>query len=149
MRCSCLRIAKLCEIFASLHYKNFRYFLCGQGISLIGTWMQRTAQIWLVYSITDSPFLVGMVGVCQFTPMLLFTLFAGVIVDRVESKRNLLLLTQFLFMVQALALTLLTFFNAVTYQHTFLLSAAFGIVQTFDMPARQAFFLIWLVNKTL
>lgn len=102
--------------------------------------MQRTAQIWLVYSITDSPFLVGMVGVCQFTPMLLFTLFAGVIVDRVTSKRNLLLLTQFLFMLQALVLTLLTFFNLVTYQHIFLLSAVFGIVQTFDMPARQAFF---------
>jgi predicted MFS family arabinose efflux permease len=102
--------------------------------------MQRTAQIWLVYSITDSPFLVGMVGVCQFTPMLLFTLFAGVIVDRVASKRNLLLITQLLFMLQALALTLLTFFDLVTYQHIFLLSALFGIVQTFDMPTRQAFF---------
>ena len=133
-------INKLREIFSSLRYKNFRYFLCGQCISLIGTWMQRTAQIWLVYSITDSPFLVGMVGVCQFTPMLLFTLFAGVIVDRVASKRNLLLITQLLFMLQALALTLLTFFDLVTYQHIFLLSALFGIIQTFDMPTRQAFF---------
>lgn len=140
MWCFCLLRAKLDEIFSSLHYKNFRYFLCGQCISLIGTWMQRTAQIWLVYSITDSPFLVGMVGVCQFTPMLLFTLFAGVIVDRVASKRNLLLLTQFLFMLQALALTLLTFLDLVTYQHIFLLSAIFGIIQTLDMPARQSFF---------
>jgi hypothetical protein len=64
--------------FISLKHKNFRYFWIGQGISLTGTWMQRTAQLWLVYTITKSPFLVGLLGVCQFMPMLLYIICRGV-----------------------------------------------------------------------
>ncbi len=131
--------------FSSLKYKNFRYFWFGQCISLMGTWMQRTAQVWLVYTITKSPFLVGLLGVCQFTPMLLFTLFAGVFVDRFP-KRKILLLTQFLFMLQAVVLTLLTYSGVIRYWHILVLSAFFGLTQTLDMPARQSFF-IELVGK--
>jgi len=126
--------------FASLQIKNFRYFWCGQCISLIGTWMQRTAQVWLVYSLTDSPFLVGLIGVCQFTPMLLFTLFAGAIVDHFPSKKIIIVWTQFFFMVQSLIFTLLTYFGVIQYWHVFILSAIFGMLQTFDTPARQSFF---------
>jgi MFS family permease len=130
----------LCSAFASLQIKNFRYFWCGQCVSLVGTWMQRTAQVWLVYTLTDSPLMVGLIGVCQFLPMLLFTLFAGVIVDHYPSKKIIVVWTQFLFMLQALAFTLLTYFDLIQYWHVFILSATFGILQTFDMPARQSFF---------
>ena len=125
--------------FRSLKYKNFRYFWIGQCVSLTGTWMQRTAQVWLVYSLTNSPFLVGILGVCQFMPMLLFSLFAGVIVDRFP-KKHILLVTQSLFMLQALIMTFLTFTGKIQYWHVFILSAFYGITQTIDMPARQSFF---------
>jgi len=100
--------------------------------------MQRTAQYWLVYTLTKSPLLVGLLGVCQFLPMLLFSLFAGVIVDRFPKKR-LLQITQTLFLLQAAALTVLTFTGQIQYWHILLLSAVYGITQTIDMPARQSF----------
>ena len=125
--------------FRSLKYKNFRYFWIGQCISQIGTWMQRTAQVWLVYSLTNSPFLVGILGVCQFMPMMLFSLFAGVIVDRFP-KKHILLVTQSLFMLQALIMTFLTFTGIVQYWHVFILSAFYGITKTIDTPARHSFF---------
>jgi len=111
----------------------------GQCVSQIGTWMQRTAQVWLVYSLTNSPFLVGILGVCQFMPMMLFSLFAGVIVDRFPKKR-ILLMTQSLFMLQALVMTLLTFTGEIRYWHVFILSAFYGITKTIDTPARHSFF---------
>lgn len=126
------------SIFASLQFRNFRYFWIGQCISLLGTWMQRTALVWLAYTLTGSPFCVGLIGVCRFTPLLLFTLFSGVIIER-TNKRHLLCLTQILLMLQALALGFLSFTHTITYFHILLLSCYGGIVQTFDMPARQAF----------
>jgi MFS family permease len=134
--------------FASLKYKDFRYFWFGQCISLTGTWIQRTAQIWLVYTLTKSPLLVGLLGVCQFLPMLLFSLFAGVFVDRFP-KKKILLATQTIFMLQAFTLTGLTYFNVVQYWHVFILSALFGLTQTLDMPARQAFFIEMVGKKDL
>jgi MFS family permease len=128
------------KVFSSLKHKEFRYFWFGQCISLIGTWMQRTAQIWLVYTMTNSPFMVGMVGVCQFTPILLFTLFAGAVVDRFP-KRNILLMTQSALMIQAIVLALLAYFGILQYWHILLLSIFLGLTQTFDMPARQSFFI--------
>lgn len=140
------RINSVLQItFASLKHKNFRYFWMGQCISLMGTWMQRTAQVWLVYSVTNSPLLVGLVGVCQFMPMLLFTLITGALVDRFP-KRKILLLTQSCFMLQAVILTLLTFSGAIRYWHILILSVLLGLTQTLDMPARQSFF-IELVGK--
>ncbi len=131
--------------FSSLQYQNFRYFWIGQCVSLTGTWMQRTAQVWIVYTLTKSPLLVGLLGVCQFLPMLFFALFAGVFVDRFP-KKKILLLTQTAFMAQALIMTALTFSGVIQYWHVFILSAVFGLTQTVDMPARQAFF-IELVGK--
>ncbi|HBF38696.1 MAG TPA: MFS transporter [Firmicutes bacterium] len=138
----------LSTTFSSLKYKNFRYFWIGQCVSLTGTWMQRTAQVWLVYTLTKSPLLVGILGVCQFLPMMLFTLFAGVFVDRFP-KKKILLLTQALFMLQAFALTALTYFHIVQYWHVLILSAIFGLTQTLDMPARQSFFIEMVGRKDL
>jgi MFS family permease len=84
--------------------------------------------------------MVGLVGVCQFLPMLLFSLFAGVIVDRF-SKKKLLIFTQILFMLQAIAMTLLTLTGLIQYWHILILSFIFGLTQTLDMPARQSFFI--------
>src|SRR5690242_20276505 len=97
---------KMANSFSALKHQNFRYFWIGQCISLIGTWVQRTAQLWLVYSITKSPFLLGILGVFQFGPMLLFSLFAGTLVDRF-SKKKMLILTQTILMMQAFILAFL------------------------------------------
>jgi MFS family permease len=83
----------LMRAFAALKHRNFRIFWTGQLISLIGTWMQNLAQGWLVLTLTNSPFLLGLVSAVQFTPMLLFSLFAGVVADRLP-KRKILILTQ-------------------------------------------------------
>ncbi len=126
--------------FRALQYRNFRLFWFGQCISLTGTWMQRTAQTWLVYTVTKSPMLVGIVGVCQFMPMLLFSLFAGVLVDRF-SKKKILIFTQLVFLLQSVLMTLLTFTGQIQYWHILVLSTLFGFTQTLDMPARQSFFI--------
>ena len=127
-------------MFRALQYRNFRLFWFGQCISLTGTWMQRTAQTWLVYTVTKSPMLVGIVGVCQFMPMLLFSIFAGVLVDRF-SKKKILILTQLIFMLQAVLMTLITYTGQIQYWHILVLSTLFGFTQTLDMPARQSFFI--------
>jgi len=136
---------RLKDTFSALRHRNFRYFWCGQCISLMGTWMQRTAQAWLVYQLTNSPFLLGILGVFQFGPVLLFSLFAGVYVDRFP-KKKILLFTQSLFTVQALLLTILVWTGTVQYWHILILAAVFGFGQSIDMPARQSFF-IELVGK--
>lgn len=126
--------------FRSLQYKNFRLFWFGQCISLTGTWMQRAAQTWLVYTVTNSPMKVGIVGICQFMPMMLFSLFAGVFVDRF-SKKKILIFTQLVFMLQAVIMTLLTYTGQIQYWHILVLSTLFGLTQTLDMPGRQSFFI--------
>lgn len=101
--------------------------------------MQRTAEIWLVYTLTKSPFLVGLFGVCQFAPMLLLSLFVGVLIDRLP-KKKLLLFTEVLFMAQAAVMTVLTYTHQIRYWHLLALAVVFGIAQTIDLPTRQAFF---------
>lgn len=133
------------KVFSSLRHRNFRYFYVGQCISLMGTWMQRTAQVWLVYSMTKSPLLLSLLGVCQFGPMLLLSLFAGVFVDRFP-KRKILIFTQSVFMIQALVLALLVLTGYVKYWEILALATIFGLIQTLDMPARQSFF-VEMVGK--
>jgi len=111
----------------------------------MGTWMQRTALVWLVYTTTNSPFLVGLVGVAQFLPMLLFTLFAGAVVDRFP-KRKILIVTQSLLMIQAFALSALAATGTAQYWQMLLLCSFLGITTTIDMPARLSFF-VELVGK--
>jgi MFS family permease len=124
--------------FHALKNRNFRYFWIGQCISLIGTFMQRAAQYWLVYTITDSPLLLGILGVCQFLPIFLLSLFAGPVIDRMQ-RRQVVIITQLSFMFQAVAITVLTFTGLIQYWHILILSSMYGITQAFDMPARQTF----------
>lgn len=136
---------KLLLKFPALKHKNFRYFLEGQCISLIGTWMQRAAQQWIIYQMTKSPFILGLVGVFQFTPMLLFSLFAGVFADRFP-KKKLLMVTQTIQMIQALFLAVLLWTGYIEYWHILIMAGILGLAHTFDMPTRQSFF-IELVGK--
>src|SRR3989442_1897187 len=122
----------------ALSHRNFRLFLFGQGISLIGTWMQSVALGWLVLEITNSPFAVGLTQAFRSLGVLLFTLYAGVIVDRVD-KRRLIVWTQALQMLEALALAALVWTGRVTTSQVLVLALLFGIVNAFDIPARQAF----------
>ena len=121
-----------------LKYRNFRLFVFGQGISLIGTWMQQVAMIWLVYRLTNSPFLLGLVGFCSQIPSFFLAPLAGVFTDRWNLHRTIIA-TQSLAMLQAVILVVLTLTGVVTVGHILLLCVFMGLVNAFDMPARQAF----------
>ncbi len=122
----------------AMRHRNFRLFFAGQLISVIGTWMQSTAQQWLVYRITGSQTSLGMVAFVNFLPVLLFSLFMGVVVDRAP-RRRLLLLTQSWFLLLATVLATLTALGVVQYWHLLLLAGLLGIGNALDMPTRQAF----------
>lgn len=136
---------RLANNFPALTHQNFKYFWAGQCLSLLGTWMQRTAQQWLVYDMTRSPLLLGLLGVAQFGPVLLFSLFAGVFVDRFP-KKKILLVTQTILMLQAIIFALLVMTGYVRYWQILILAAVMGFANTLDMPARQSF-IIELVGK--
>src|SRR5881396_128754 len=131
--------------FGALSHRNFRLFFLGQGVSLIGTWMQNVAQGWLVLELTNSPFYVGLVSALGSLGVLLLTLYAGVIVDR-TNKHRLVILTQSLSMLSAFALTWLVWTRAVAVWQVAALAAFLGVVNAFDIPARQAF-IVDLVGK--
>ena len=127
-------------------HRDFRLFWCGQGVSLIGTWMQSVAQSWLVLELTNSPFLLGLVGTLQFAPVLFLSFFAGALADR-RPKRRLLILTQSVMCAQALALAALIWRGHVQYWHVAVMAAVYGLANTVDMPTRQAF-IAEVVGKT-
>jgi len=131
--------------FPALQYRDFRLFWFGQIISLSGTWMQSVAQGWLVYSLTKSPFYLGMVAAAGSLPILLFTLFGGIAADRFR-KRNLLLMTQALSIIPAIFLGILIDINLIAVWQVAALAAFLGIVNAFDVPARQSF-IIEMVGK--
>ncbi len=121
----------------SLRHRDFRYFWIGLLISVSGTWMQTTAQGWLVWQITGQPIYLGLVGACGTVPMLVLTLPAGVIADR-YSKHRIVVVTQTLAMAQAFVLAALVHTGAVRVWHVMILAGLLGIVNAFDMPTRQA-----------
>ena len=122
----------------ALRHRNFRLFFGGQSISLIGTWMTRIATAWLVYRLTGSALLLGTVSFAGQIPTFLFAPFAGVWVDRLN-RRQVLVWTQALSMVQSLALAALTLSGHITIPWILVLSVTQGIINAFDMPGRQAF----------
>ncbi len=122
----------------ALRHRNFRLFFGGQSISLIGTWMTRIATSWLVYRLTGSALLLGTVSFCGQIPTFLVAPFAGVWVDRLD-RRQVLVWTQTLSMVQSLALAALTFSHHITIHWILALSVMQGIINAFDMPGRQSF----------
>lgn len=124
--------------FASLAIYNYRIFWLGQLVSMSGTWMQTTAQAWLVLKITNSPVALGTVTMLQFLPITLLTLFGGVLADRLP-KRAVLVGTQSLAAIQATVLTVLVLTNTVQLWHVYVLALLLGIINAFDNPTRQAF----------
>ncbi|ANM31570.1 hypothetical protein ABI59_21395 [Acidobacteria bacterium Mor1] len=123
--------------FRALRHRNFRLLWLGQGASLMGSWMQSTAQGWLVLRLTDSPFMLGVVGFCTFSPVLLFGLVAGVTADRVP-RRAALLWTQGTMLAMAAILTVLTALGRVEAWHVALLAFGVGTAGAFDIPIRQS-----------
>jgi MFS family permease len=125
-------------LFRSLKHRNFRLFFVGQCISLIGTWMQMTAVAWLVWRMSHSALLLGLVGFATQIPSFVMAPFAGVLVDRVARYR-LIILTQVLSMVQALLLAGLMYAGQLEMWHIFALSLLLGFINALDAPARQSF----------
>jgi MFS family permease len=131
--------------FAALRHRNFRLFWTGQLISLTGTWMQSLAQGWLVLQLTDSAFWVGLVSFTGSVPILLFSLPAGVYVDRAD-KRRLVMLCQALMGAAALVLTILVGTGRVAAWHVAALAGFMGLLNSVEIPARQSF-IVELVGK--
>src|SRR3954467_5069776 len=125
-------------MWRALSSKNYRLFFSGQSISLIGSWMTRIATSWLVYRLTGSALLLGVVGFAGQIPSFLLAPFAGVLVDR-WNRHRLLVATQVLALVQSLVLALLTLTGVIKIWHVIVLSVFQGLINAFDMPARQAF----------
>lgn len=127
------------DALGAMRYPAFRWFFFGQLISLLGTWMQTTAMLWLAYQLTGSVLSLGAITFASFLPVLFLSLFMGVLVDR-HPRRRLLLLTQSTFMVLAAVLAYLTYSGQITYNVLLILSLLLGVANALDMPARQAFF---------
>ncbi len=132
-------------IFRGLSHRNYRLFFGGQGISLIGTWMQQIAMSWLVYRLTHSAFLLGVIGFSSQICSFIFSPFAGVISDR-WNRHRILVATQSLAMVQAFLLAFLTLMDVIAVHHLVILAVFLGLVNAFDMPTRQAF-VVEMVKK--
>ncbi len=128
----------LSQTFASLKYPNFRLWFSGQVVSLIGTWMQATAQGYLVYELTGSPVMLGIVGFANGIPVWLFSLYAGIVADKI-SRRKLIMITQGSMMLLAFILALLTFTDLIRAWHIVILALLLGTANAFDAPARQSF----------
>lgn len=126
------------QLLKAFQHRNYRLFFTGQTISLIGFWMQAIAQSWLVYRLTDSPLLLGLVGFASQAPVLLVSPFAGVIADRLE-RRRVLLVTQTLMMSFATLLAILTLTGLVHVWHILAIAACAGTANAFDIPTRQSF----------
>ena len=124
--------------FRALHHRNFRLFFVGQFVSRVGFWMQNMALAWLVYRLTESSLMLGLVAFAGQAPTLVFGLFAGVVADRFDRYR-VILVTLVLALAQALLLGVLTLLDRITAWQVFGLALAAGAIQAFEMPARQSF----------
>lgn len=131
-------VSNLKPILRALESRNYRLFFIGQAVSLIGTWMTQIATIWLVYHLTNSALLLGVVGFSSQIPSFFLTPFGGILVDR-WNRHRILVITQILSMVQSLALAFLALTGLITVWHIILLSIFQGLITAFDSPARQAF----------
>ena len=125
------------SVFSALRHRDFRLFLGGQLVSQCGTWVQTVARGWLVLQLTDSAFAVGLVTALGSLPILLFTLYGGVVADRVD-KRRMVLVLQSLMLVEALTLAILTGQGWITVHWVMGLSAFYGLLSAFEVPTRQA-----------
>ena len=131
--------------FRALRHRNFQLFFSGQLVSLVGTWMQSVAQAWLIYRLTHSAWLLGLVGFAGQAPVFFLATAGGAVADR-RARRDVLIATQASAMLLAFVLAALTLDGLVRPWHVFALAAALGVVNAFDMPARQAF-VVEMVGK--
>lgn len=132
------RASSLSPGLSAFRHRNYRLFFAGQFVSVTGTWMQTIAQSWLVLTLTSSAFKLGLVNVLQFAPILFIGLFTGVVADRFPRQR-ILIGTQAISSVLAMTLAVLTWTDNVQLWHIYALALGLGVVNSFDMPARQAF----------
>jgi MFS family permease len=133
------------SLVRALRHRNFRLFFAGQLVSLVGTWMQSVAQSWLVYRLTGSSLLLGVVGFAGQFPVFLLAPLGGEVADRFP-RRTVLVATQTAAMILALALAALTLAGLVRWEHVLVLGALLGVVNAFDFPARQSF-VVEMVGK--
>src|SRR5437762_12441806 len=131
--------------FGALGHRNFRLFFIGQGISLVGTWMQNVGEGWLILTLTNSPFYVGLTSALSSLGVLLFSLYAGVIADRVD-KRRVIIFMQLAFMLEALTVAILVWTGVVAVWQVLVLATILGIASAFDIPMRQSF-IVEMVGK--
>ncbi|HEY3930061.1 MAG TPA: MFS transporter [Candidatus Koribacter sp.] len=131
-------LRKFFDRLPALQVRNFQLFFAGQMISLVGTWMDNIAEAWLVYRLTGSSLKLGAVGFCSQIPVFLFAPLGGIVADR-YNRHRIIIATQTLSMILAGILATLTLTHRVQVWHIFLLAALMGVVNAFDIPARQAF----------
>src|SRR6266566_4179700 len=131
--------------FGALAHRNFRLFFVGQGISLVGTWMQNVGEGWLILTLTNSPFYVGLTAALSSLGVLLFSLYAGVIADRAD-KRRIIIFMQLAFMLEAFTVAILVRTHVVAVWQVLLLATILGIASAFDIPMRQSF-IVEMVGK--
>lgn len=132
-------------LIRSFRHRNFRLYFVGQLLSLNGTWMQSVAQAWLVYRLTDSSFMLGLVAFLNLAPVLVLGLFGGALADR-YSRYRLFWVTQTLAMLQAFALGVLTLSGHIEVAHILILATLLGVIHAFEIPARHAL-VAGLVNR--
>ena len=125
------------KIFSAFQSKNYRLYFFGQSVSLIGTWMQRTAVYWLIYIETNSAFMLGVAVFCAQFPAFLLSIAGGIVSDR-YNRFSVLLKTQFASLIQAVLLTILVFSGKYEVWHILALSVVLGSINAFDVPARQS-----------
>jgi MFS family permease len=129
----------------ALGHRNFRLFFIGQGISLVGTWLQNVGEGWLILTLTNSPFYVGLTAALSSLGVLLFSLYAGVIADRVD-KRRVIILMQVAFMIEAFTVSILVWTGVIAVWQVLILATILGIASAFDIPMRQSF-IVEMVGK--
>lgn len=131
--------------FGALAHRNFRLFFIGQGISLVGTWMQNVGEGWLILTLTNSPFYVGLTSALSSLGVLLFSLYAGILADRTD-KRRFIIFMQIAFMLEAFTVSILVWTGVVAVWQVLLLATILGIASAFDIPMRQSF-VVEMVGK--
>jgi len=132
--------------FRALRHRNYRLFFTGQGLSLIGTWLQQVAMGWLTYRLTGSAWLLGVVAFCANVGILLFSNVSGVLADRIDRRRGLLV-TQSLMLVQAVVLAVLVWFGWIQTWHLIVLALWLGTCSAFDLPLRQSMYVHFIADR--
>lgn len=138
--------ASLPRTFRALRHRNFRLFFTGQGLSLLGTWLQQVAMGWLTYRLTNSAWLLGVVAFCANVGILLFSNLAGVLADRIDRRRGLLA-TQSLMLLQAVMLAVLVAFGWIQTWHLIVLALWLGTCSAFDVPLRQSMYVHFIADR--